>query len=772
MFNLLRYFSITSFVSILAASIGLSVLYYQSAVRDLARAGQEQNEALTTVITNTIWSELAPILDAAVAVRSADEIRKHADTASLHERLRAIIRGTTILKIKVYTLDGRTVYSSDPTQIGEDKSTNRGFLAARSGTAATEITHRNKFSAFENTVFDRGVLSSYVPIRRSQSDRIEGIFEVYDDVTPLLDHLAHTQQTFILGVLSALGLLYGVLFVFVRYADQVIKRQAAEQRATEVHLNDQLKRVRESEAQSRLLASMIEQSRDAVLARDLDGKIIIWNAAAAELYGYTAEEAIGQPIGAAFHAGITPEEQRMVMERIRSGQRHDIERRRTDRWGREFDVWITSSPLTDADGRWIGTMAVMRDISDRKRQLREMAEARAAAEAANRAKSEFLANMSHEIRTPLNGVLGMTELVLATDLAPEQREHLALASEAGNALLQVFNDILDFSKLETGRLDIDAIDFSPTECLAEAMRVFGLGAREKRLTLTSRSASDIPARVVGDPGRVRQILVNLVGNGIKFTTHGFIDVSLGASEWTNTSFLLSIIVQDTGIGIPPAKQKTIFDAFTQAESGTARRYGGTGLGLAITARLTRLMGGDIRVESTLGIGSTFIATMRCGISTSVQPLAHESLHERTPGGSDASTPRSILLVEDNAVNQRVASRMIERIGHQVVVAENGVEAIAALKRQRFDLVLMDIQMPVMDGIEATQTIRSGEEDDHVPIVALTANALSGDRRRCIAAGMDDYLAKPFDLAAVRAMLDLWLPFEETSTTSKAALSEA
>ena len=552
------------------------------------------------------------------------------------------------------------------------------------------------------------------------------------------------------------------------HVNEALQAKIGAQAATEARLSEQLERVRVSEATSRLLASIVEQTHDAILARGMDGKIITWNAAATALFGYRAEEAIGQPVGTLHQSAFSEDQCQAELDRIHAGQRVDQETRYADRHGNTMDVWITTTPLFDVQGQQVGDVAVLRDISERKRQERETAEARAAAESASRAKGEFLANMSHEIRTPMNGVLGMIELVLGTELTAEQREHLLLANASGKAMLEVINDVLDFSKIEAGRLDIDAIDFAPEECIAEVGRMLGLAARQKGLKLEWRATSNVPKRVVGDPGRVRQILVNLVGNAIKFTAQGSIDILLGASEVTDTSALLSIAVQDSGIGIPPEKQRTIFEAFTQADSSTSRRYGGTGLGLAITARLAALMGGKIWVESAVGKGSTFIVTLRCGLPAASTEPAEPLTTPLQTGNATTDAPvnaRLILLAEDNPVNQRVASRMIERIGHRVIVAADGMQVLTALSERRFDLVLMDMQMPVMDGLEATQAIRAREKETRLPIVALTANALPSDRKLCIDAGMDDYLSKPFDIAKLREVLDRWLPKEEAATAA-------
>jgi PAS domain S-box-containing protein len=760
MFNLLRFFSIASLGSIVIASIGLSILYREIALRDLAHAGERHIEVLTQIVTNTIWPEFATFFASSQSL-SADQITNHPETARLHERLRRVRSGTTILKIKIFTLDGRTAYSSEAKQIGEDKSRNAGFLAAREGEPATEITHRNQFSAFEQTIFDRGVLSTYIPIRRGGSDQIEGVFEVYDDITPLLANVQRSQSKLLVGVLGVCTLLYGVLFFIARHANGIIRRQSAEHAASEARLHEQLERARASDTRALLLASMVEQTPDAILSRDMDGAIVTWNAAAAQLFGYSAEEAIGQPIGALYQAGLPEEELAAILKRIRSGHRFDIEVKRTTRSGGEIDIWITNSPLRDVMGQVVGAMSVMRDVSLRKQQEREAMEAREAAEAANRAKSEFLANMSHEIRTPMNGVLGMMELVLGTDLTAEQREYLMLAATSGKALIGVINDVLDFSKIEAGRLDIDAIEYSPRGCIADVVGMLGLTASQKGLSMDWQVADNVPNAVVGDPGRVRQILVNLIGNAIKFTSHGGITIFLSASPQSHTTTQLSIAVQDTGIGIPKDKQTTIFDPFTQADTGIARRYGGTGLGLSLSARLAALMGGTVAVASEPGKGSTFTVSLPCAIAaagkeTAPAPDPQASVTNAAPPALRSGGASLILLVEDNTVNQRVASRMLEKMGHRVVVAADGVEAVTAFANTRFDLVLMDMQMPVMDGVEATEFIRAREEGTRTPIIALTANVLPSDRKRCLAAGMDDYLAKPFDFEKLRAMLERWL----------------
>ncbi len=633
----------------------------------------------------------------------------------------------------------------------------------------------------------------------------------------------------------------------------------------------------------RLLHTMMERLPDAIYFKDRESKFLRISRALADHFGLEdPADAIGKSDFDFFtreHAQQAfDDEQRL----IRTGESVvNLEEKET--WPDGHTTWAstTKKVLRDEEGNIIGTFGISRDITDRKHAEEAMRQAQLDAEEASRAKSDFLANMSHEIRTPMNGIIGMTEVLLNTPLSPTQHEYAVLVKNSADSLLDLLNDILDFSKIEAGKLELDPFRFGLRDSLGDTLQTLAVRAATKGLELAYHIPPALPDSLVGDLGRVRQIIVNLVGNAIKFTEEGEVVVSVDAEETTADSIVLRISIADTGIGIAPEKQKLIFDSFNQADTSTTRQYGGTGLGLTISRQLVDLMGGAIWLESKPGKGSTFHFTVRLGVAEDAPPLpgAPETLHGlpvlvvddngtnrqilkemleswelaptlaasgsaaidlleaafedgrpyplavldlmmpdmdgmelarqirlRDRAGnpeilvlSSAGIPPAaaaqkefriaryltkpvkqsdlldaigdtlgvstrdqfvrssvtapyesvnelhVLLAEDGRVNQAVAVNLLTRRGHNVTVATNGSEAVRLANEQRFDAILMDVQMPELNGYKATAAIRENDNKAGRPpvhIIAMTANAMKGDRERCLAAGMDDYIAKP------------------------------
>jgi PAS domain S-box-containing protein len=516
-----------------------------------------------------------------------------------------------------------------------------------------------------------------------------------------------------------------------------------------IDITAQTEAAAELDRQKQYFESLVEISPVAVVTMDTEERVTGWNPAATRQFGYAPEEAIGRSIDELVFASEDMREEGLALAReaLSTGRANRVtQRARKD--GSPLDVEIVMVPLV-VDGEHSGFYAIYHDIS-------ELQEARRHADDANEAKSVFLASMSHEIRTPMNAVIGMSGLLLRTELDAEQRESAEIIRTSSEALLTIINDILDFSKIEAGRMELESAPFDFRACVDGVLALIGSLASAKGLELSSEIDDGVPQTIVGDVGRVRQILLNVLNNAVKFTEDGSIALTVTASPAeADGEIELDLTVRDTGIGISADGLERLFQSFSQADVSINRRYGGTGLGLAISKRLAEAMGGTMWAESdgVAGQGSTFHVTFATRASADAAAGA-----DTTPDSSELDPERAtrhplrILVAEDNAVNQKLALRLFSLMGYQADVAGNGIEALEAVERQPYDVVFMDVQMPEMDGLEATRRIRAALPDSP-RIVAMTANAMDGDREACLEAGMDDYVSKPIRIEELVAALE-------------------
>jgi signal transduction histidine kinase/CheY-like chemotaxis protein len=635
MFKLSRYFSITSLIAFVGVTILLSFLYPQIILNDLTAIAESKNVAITQAFANSVWPDFATFVTSASEL-PPDELLNAPEIEQLRQAVLAEMAGLSIVKVKLYDLNGLTVFSTEAAQIGQDKSDNEGFARARAGQTASELTYRETFSAFEETIEDRNVYSSYIPIR-PDGGQIEGVFELYDDVTPLIERIEASQRTVFLSITGILALLYGALFLIVRRADKIIQQQ-------------------------------------------------------------------------------------------------------------HFKLTETAAALAKA----------------------------------SQAKSEFLSNMSHELRTPLNGVLGYAQILKREkNLSAAQSKGLDIIYQSGHHLLTLINDILDLSKIEARKMELDPTEVHLESLLSGIVGIIGMKAEEKQLLFTLEADELLPVGFLADEKRLRQILLNLLGNAVKFTQQGRVTLKVErlSDERDYGPLPTSTIrfeVSDSGVGMSPEALEKIFLPFEQVGNSQSRAQG-TGLGLAITQQLVTLMGSQMKVKSEAGKGSTFCFDLTLPIlSTSVEQIGWRRKQSTAVIGYQGE-PRKILVVDDKLENRLVLSNMLSPLGFEVVQAENGQECVDLTPQIQPDLILTDLVMPVMTGFEAVKEIRKRPSLQKLPIIAISASVFDMDQKQSRLAGCDAFLAKPVDEQKLLAMIGSHLKLEwiyKDTPASKVAAQES
>lgn len=543
--------------------------------------------------------------------------------------------------------------------------------------------------------------------------------------------------------LAGMLLLTFVVYAFFDFVSKGAARHRANvtelgHRQREIEIARQRLKRREREAQR--LSLVARNANDSIFLCDSDGLIVWVNAAFTRLTGYSPSEAVGRRAGDLLDGPHkNSETTRAMAQALKNGEPYRGELRNVSKDGREIWIETNQVPIFDSERRVETVIAIERDVTEARNHAREVAKARDRAEMGARAKAEFLANMSHEIRTPMNGIIGMADLLNETELAPAQRTYAETIKNSADGLLTIINDVLDLSKLDAGKLILHPVDFELKACFSDVMMLFGPQAQTKDIQLHLELADNLPTHVHADEARLRQLLMNLVGNAVKFTESGRVTLAVTCREDTRGS-VLEIVVADTGIGISQKELDGIFARFNQAQSSTTRRYGGTGLGLTISKMLTGLMGGTIDVSSEPGKGSRFALTLPvCAPQRPARPVGRNM-----PDLDKIEDLRGkrLLVAEDNRVNRLLVEKYLADIPVELSFAHNGAEAVDMARRDRPDIILMDMSMPEKSGIEAARDIRDIKTMAQPVIVALTANAFASDRAACLEAGMDGFLTKP------------------------------
>lgn len=560
-----------------------------------------------------------------------------------------------------------------------------------------------------------------------------------------------TDTEFVLNAVGTAMLAY-MVFLFLQFVDSGFRRHrqnaiALTEKSRALEMTNRQLQLRQKEAQQ--LSMVAKNANDSVILSNADGRIAWVNDAFTRITGFTQKEAIGMLPGDLLNAPQTdPETTAAIARAVAEGEAFRGEIQNATKDGRLIWIETNQVPVLDSAGRVEMMVAIERDVTEAKQIARDLARAKRAAEDGARAKAEFLATMSHEIRTPMNGVIGMADLICETSLSADQRLYAETIRNSAQALLTILNDILDLSKLDAGKMVLNPVDFDLRECLSGTLDLLRPQAKDKGLRCDLAIATELPGRVRADDGRLRQILINLIGNAIKFTKHGGVTVRVRLAHRDGAAFVV-VDVEDTGIGIEEGNLNNVFERFAQAETSTTRRFGGTGLGLTISRMLAEAMGGDIRARSRPGRGSCF--SLALPLVPAAGPAPFPAADPAAPADREGLSGMRVLVAEDNKINRLLIRKFLCDLPVMLMFAHDGRQALEMFRHQRPDLVFMDMSMPIMGGIEATRHIRASGLPQPA-IVALTANAFASDKAACLEAGMDGFLSKPVRRAELLAAL--------------------